>query len=66
MFLEVDELTKRFGGVVAVSRVSLKITQGEIVGILGPNGSGKTTLAQSPGRAAGADIGKGDSGKVVT
>jgi branched-chain amino acid transport system ATP-binding protein len=44
MFLEVNDLTKRFGGVVAVSRVSLKISQGEIVGILGPNGSGKTTL----------------------
>ena len=44
MFLEVDDLTKRFGGVVAVSHVSLKISQGEIVGILGPNGSGKTTL----------------------
>jgi branched-chain amino acid transport system ATP-binding protein len=44
MFLEVDDLTKRFGGVVAVSHVSLRIVQGEIVGILGPNGSGKTTL----------------------
>jgi ABC-type branched-subunit amino acid transport system ATPase component len=44
MFLEVEDLTKRFGGVVAVSGVSLKIQKGEIVGILGPNGSGKTTL----------------------
>jgi ABC-type branched-subunit amino acid transport system ATPase component len=44
MFLEVDTLTKRFGGLVAVSGVSLQITEGEIVGILGPNGSGKTTL----------------------
>jgi branched-chain amino acid transport system ATP-binding protein len=44
MFLEVDALTKRFGGLVAVSGVSLQITEGEIVGILGPNGSGKTTL----------------------
>ena len=44
MFLEVEDLTKRFGGLVAVSGVSLKIEQGEIVGILGPNGSGKTTL----------------------
>jgi branched-chain amino acid transport system ATP-binding protein len=44
MFLEVDALTKRFGGLVAVSGVSLQVTEGEIVGILGPNGSGKTTL----------------------
>jgi ABC-type branched-subunit amino acid transport system ATPase component len=44
MFLEVDTLTKRFGGLVAVSGVSLQIEEGEIVGILGPNGSGKTTL----------------------
>jgi len=44
MFLEVDALTKRFGGLVAVSGVSLQIEEGEIVGILGPNGSGKTTL----------------------
>jgi branched-chain amino acid transport system ATP-binding protein len=44
MFLEVEALTKRFGGLVAVSDLSFKIEEGEIVGILGPNGSGKTTL----------------------
>ncbi len=44
MFLEVDNLTKRFGGLVAVSSVSFGIARGEIIGIFGPNGSGKTTL----------------------
>ena len=36
MFLEVEGLTKRFGGLVAVAEVSLQIKEGEIVGILGP------------------------------
>lgn len=43
MLLEVSGLTKRFGGLVAVSDVSFGIERGEIVGIFGPNGSGKTT-----------------------
>jgi branched-chain amino acid transport system ATP-binding protein len=42
--LEVRALTKRFGGLTAVSDVSFTIARGEIVGIFGPNGSGKTTL----------------------
>jgi branched-chain amino acid transport system ATP-binding protein len=42
--LEVMELTKRFGGVVAVDKLNMNINQGEIVGIIGPNGAGKTTL----------------------
>ncbi len=44
MLLEVQGLTKRFGGLTAVSAISFAIAKGEIVGILGPNGSGKTTL----------------------
>jgi branched-chain amino acid transport system ATP-binding protein len=42
--LELQDVTKRFGGLVAVHRVSLEIGEGQFVGIVGPNGSGKTTL----------------------
>jgi len=42
--LRLEEVTKRFGGLVAVDRVSLEIESGQFVGIVGPNGSGKTTL----------------------
>lgn len=43
-YLEVKELTKRFGGLVAVSQVSFHVEKGEIVSIIGPNGAGKTTV----------------------
>ncbi len=42
--LEVDAVTKRFGGLTAVSRFSLTVGAGEIVGLIGPNGAGKTTV----------------------
>lgn len=42
--LEVESLTKTFGGVRAISDVSFQTFRGEILGVIGPNGSGKTTL----------------------
>jgi branched-chain amino acid transport system ATP-binding protein len=42
--LEVENLTKTFGGVVANKDISLRVEEGEIVGLIGPNGSGKTTF----------------------
>lgn len=42
--LETNDVTKRFGGLIAVNKVSMQVNEGEIVGLIGPNGAGKTTL----------------------
>jgi branched-chain amino acid transport system ATP-binding protein len=42
--LELENVTIRFGGLVAVSEVSLKVGEGELIGLIGPNGAGKTTV----------------------
>ena len=76
MLLEVKNLTKRFGGFTAVSKVALTVAQGEVRGIIGPNGSGKSTLFNlisgvyrpEPGgsvRFDGADITGKDSHEIA-
>lgn len=42
--LQVDGITKTFGGIIALNNVSFSLNEGEILGIIGPNGSGKTTI----------------------
>lgn len=42
--LEIENVTKRFGGLLALSNINLTINKGEIVSLIGPNGAGKTTL----------------------
>lgn len=59
-FFKVENLTKRFGGLVAVNNVSFEIGRDEIVGLIGPNGAGKSTLVRCI-----LGILKSDSGKVI-
>ena len=53
-------ITKRFGGLVALSDVNFEVLRGEIVGLIGPNGSGKTTLFNVI-----SGLYKPNSGKIV-
>jgi len=44
MLLEIEGLTKRFGGLTAVADFDIQVAEGEIVGLIGPNGAGKSTV----------------------
>src|SRR5688572_29290148 len=64
--IKVEDLTKRYGGFLAIDRLNFEVEKGEIVGFLGPNGAGKSTtmkiltsyMPASSGRAsiAGFDV----------
>jgi branched-chain amino acid transport system ATP-binding protein len=58
--LAVENLTRRFGGIVALDDVSLELDEGTVGGLIGPNGAGKTTLFNVITR-----VYKADSGRVV-
>lgn len=58
--LEVIDVRKRFGGVIALDGVNLKVKRGSMTALIGPNGSGKTTLFNVI-----AGVYKPDSGKVI-
>lgn len=58
MILDVQNITKRFGGLLALDKVSFSVEEGEIFGIIGPNGAGKTTLFNVVNGVYGAQEGK--------
>ena len=59
-FLKVQNVVKRFGGLVANNKVSLQIEKGEIRGLIGPNGAGKTTCFGVVGGLLQPDAGNVD------
>ena len=58
--LAVENVTRRFGGIVALDDVTLVVDEGDVAGLIGPNGAGKTTLFNVVTR-----LYRPDSGRVV-
>ena len=56
--LEIQDLTKRFGGVIAIDHLSFAVKEGEILGLIGPNGAGKSTLFNLINGVFSADAGR--------
>ena len=56
--LAVENVSRHFGGIVALQDVSLSIDEGEIVGLIGPNGAGKTTAFNVITRLYAARVGR--------
>lgn len=58
MFLQIQNITKRFGDYLALDDVSLSVPKGKVFGLLGPNGAGKTTLIRIINRITLPDAGE--------
>ena len=56
--IQVEQLTKRYGGVTAIENVSFEVGRGEVVGFLGPNGAGKSTTRRILSGCIGASSGR--------
>jgi ABC-2 type transport system ATP-binding protein len=73
--IEMEKLTRRFGGLTAVEDLTLRIHEGEVVGLLGPNGAGKTTTVRmltgligttsGTARVAGHRVGDPDQAQAI-
>src|SRR4051794_27617887 len=61
MLFEVQDLSKRFGDIAALTGVSFHVRAGEILGLIGPNGAGKSTLFECL-----AGVLPSDSGRITT